>query len=75
MEVLKEASFNKLNNFIAGWYIKPKVCDDLIIFFEKSLDKAPGRVAEKIDTTKKMSTDLSINPRNNEPEIKPIIKN
>ena len=74
MEVLKEASFNKLNNFIAGWYIKPKVCDNLIDMFEKSPDKAPGRAAQKIDTTKKMSTDLSIDLKSNEPEVKDYYK-
>tara|TARA_R100001163_G_C4948668_1_gene117385 strand:+ start:13 stop:603 length:591 start_codon:yes stop_codon:yes gene_type:complete len=74
MEVLKEASFNKFNNFIAGWYIKPKVCDNLIDMFEKSPDKAPGKAAQKIDTTKKMSTDLSIDLKSNEPEVKDYYK-
>ena len=67
--MLKAASFNKLNNFIAGWYIKLKVCDNLILLFEKSLDKGPGKVGEGININKKLSTDLSIDPLDDRPEI------
>jgi hypothetical protein len=74
MEMLKPASFNKKNNFIAGWYIKPKVCDNLIMLFEKNLNKVPGLIAGEIDTKRKKSTDLPINPQSNEPEIKAYYK-
>jgi|TARA_A100000172_G_C2984057_1_gene90432 hypothetical protein len=74
MEVLKELSLNKLNNFIAGWYIQPKVCDNLINMFEKSSNKAPGTTAQKIDIRKKMSTDLSIDPQSTEPEVQDYYK-
>ena len=74
MEMLKAASFNKLNNFIAGWYIKPKVCDNLILLFEKSLDKGPGKLGAGVDVTRKLSTDLSIDPLDNRPEIKAYYK-
>ena len=33
---MKEFKYNNKNNFIAGWYINDKVCDDMIKFFEKS---------------------------------------
>jgi len=72
--MLKAAKFNKLDNFISGWYIDLKVCDDLIKMFEKNPNKAPGRASQKIDTTKKMSTDLSIDLKSNEPEIKAYYK-
>ena len=74
MEMLRAASFNKLNNFIAGWYIKPKVCDNLIFLFEKSLDKGPGKLRAGVDVTRKMSTDLSIDPLDNRPEIEAYYK-
>lgn len=54
MEVLKPSKLNQLNNFIEGWYINPKVCDDLITYFENSPNKAPG---------------ISYNIASNEPEI------
>jgi prolyl 4-hydroxylase len=72
--MLKAAKFNKLDNFISGWYIDLKVCDDLIKMFEKNPNKAPGRASQKIDVTKKMSTDLSIDLKSNEPEIKAYYK-
>ena len=34
---------NELNNFIAGWYIAPQVCKDLIDFFETSENKQKGK--------------------------------
>ena len=40
-----EADFNQKNNFIAGWFINEKVCNDLINYFEKS-SYQPYRRAE-----------------------------
>jgi len=78
MEVLKAASFNKKNNFIAGWYIDPKVCDGLINLFEKSPYKQPGLMNKKgtgiVDKKRKVSTDLSIDPQSIEPEVQAYYK-
>ena len=67
------SKINKLNNFIAGWYIDKKVCDDLINYFEKAPEKAPGQMQIdnelKVVKEKKLSTDLSINPSNSDIEI------
>ena len=73
MESLKEADFNQKDNFIAGWFIDEKVCDDLINYFERSSDKFPGRVQakdkDKLDPDCKKSTDLSIYRENRDTEI------
>ena len=73
MEMLKEADFNKNDNFIAGWFIDETVCDALIDYFEKSPDKFPGRVqgkdTDKLDPECKKSTDLSIKRENRDTEI------
>ena len=42
MEMLEPSKINKLNNFIAGWYIDNKICDDLITYFKNSPNKKPG---------------------------------
>ena len=40
---MKEHSVNKLNNFIAGWYLEDtKICDDILKFFETRAVKEPG---------------------------------
>ena len=39
-----EHTLNYLNNFIYGWYINPKVCKDLIKYFDKSKDKIEGKI-------------------------------
>ena len=78
MEMLKEASFNKKNNFIAGWYINPKVCDDIVSMFEKDPIKQTGMVSEGgkiiVDSKVKKSTELSIDARSNKPEVKAYYK-
>ena len=51
-------------DFIAGWYINPKTCDQLIDFFEcNQQHQVPGVVGDHctIDPTIKQSTDLTIN--------------
>jgi len=72
--MLKAAKLNKLNNFISGWYIKPKICDDLIKMFEESSNKKPGHVSEKINITQKISTDLSIDPKSTDPRVEAYYK-
>lgn len=64
---LKPHKINKRNNFIAGWYIDPTVCDDLIEYFKKSPDQLPGQTGGKddqpdVDRTRKASTDICIPP-------------
>ena len=67
MEMLKEASFNKLNNFVSGYYIDENLCDDMITYFENSKDKQePGVLYGDsgkfmVDRSRKASTDLSCN--------------
>ena len=61
---MKSCCINDLNNFIAGWYIKPKVCDDLIKYFEASPNKHQGLSGGVVDTKKKISLDLSIDTKN-----------
>jgi hypothetical protein len=39
---MKAFKYNNKNNFIAGWYISDKVCDDMIKFFKKSKDVIDG---------------------------------
>ena len=74
MEMLKPSKINKLNNFIAGWYINDKVCDDLITYFENSPYKKPGVLATmKVNEDIKKSTDLVISPFNNDKIIKKYI--
>tara|TARA_R100001015_G_C4538041_1_gene102743 strand:+ start:35 stop:628 length:594 start_codon:yes stop_codon:yes gene_type:complete len=75
MEMLREASFNKKNNFIAGWYIDPKVCDDLIDKFEKSPYTIPGILGnKKVDRTQKISRDLGINPKCTDSDVQAYYK-
>ena len=57
---MQSHKINELNNFIAGWYIAPQVCKDLIDFFETSENKQKGKTGSGVDITKKVSTDLVI---------------
>ena len=34
--MLKASKINKLENFVSGWYIDKKVCDDLIAYYERT---------------------------------------
>ena len=70
MEVLKPSKLNQLNNFIEGWYINPKMCDNLITYFENSPDKEKGgslnSKTNKIEySSRKISTDLGIYHKHN----------
>ena len=38
---MKEEKF-KLSTCIGGWYIDPKICDDIVTYFENSDRKKPG---------------------------------
>jgi len=75
---VKPSKINKLNNFIAGWYIDKKVCDDLINYFEKSPKKTPGVMKQnnevKVFKDNKISTDLRIDHDNNDIEIENYYK-
>jgi hypothetical protein len=44
MNIMKEEKFNK-DSFIGGWYIDPKVCDDLVKYFENNKHRqVPGHL-------------------------------
>jgi hypothetical protein len=45
-ENMKAHSVNDLDNFIGGWYIDPKICDDLIKYYEESPNKYRGFVGK-----------------------------
>jgi len=75
-EKIKEHKINKINNFIAGWYLSnKKLCKNLINLFEKSEYKKEGLVSNKINKLAKDSTDLSFNVFSQEPLIQEYIKN
>jgi hypothetical protein len=49
---MKAHSVNNLDNFIGGWYIDPKICDDLIKYYKKNPDKYDGFVGDHSDPTR-----------------------
>ncbi len=59
---MKKYKLNKQKGFLKGWYIDPKICDELIEFFEanEKLHKL-GVLDTGRDKTKKISTDININ--------------
>jgi hypothetical protein len=58
---LTEFDLNKSNEFIKGWYINKKICQNLIYFFEKNTHLHKNGVTNKgVDTTIKKSTDITI---------------
>jgi hypothetical protein len=59
---MKEFKFNNLNNFIAGWYINPNICKELIKFFNKNKEiHKQGISGKKYQPEIKKSTDISLN--------------
>jgi hypothetical protein len=56
-------------NFIAGWYIDEEICDGLISFFEESSDQKPGSVGSGVNEDFKISTDVTVIPRNQDERI------
>ena len=55
----------KIDSFIGGWIIEPKICDDLIKFFEtKKVRQEEGMVANvkgpRVDHKVKKSTEISM---------------
>lgn len=62
-------------HFIGAWSLaRPKVCDDLISFFEsRSASHFSGRSAKGVDTAIKNSTDLAVLPADiNDPAFAPV---
>ena len=71
---MKPHIINKKIHFIAGWYINKNVCTDLIKYFENSPDRKEGVLILKsgksgVDKKKKISTDVTISPGNQDKEI------
>lgn len=57
---MKEEKF-KLDSFIGGFYINPKICDDLILFFKKNKDKHQiGNTYKKDLTNEKIKDSIEI---------------
>ena len=61
-------------NFIAGWYIDEEVCDGLISFFEQSPDQKPGAIGSGVNEDFKISTDVTVIPRNQDERIQNYLK-
>ena len=61
-------------NFIAGWYISEDVCDGLISFFEESDKKKEGAIGQGVDKDFKVSTDVTVIPRNPDIRIQNYLK-
>ena len=71
-EELKPHKDNWKGDFIHGYYIDEKVCDDVIEYFnEPDPEKQVGVYgnADEPDLDKKDSTDLYIHPTNGDPRI------
>jgi len=73
MNTMQEEKF-KLDSFIGGWYIDPKICDPIIDYFEKSPNKIEGganKIIEGgvcktkfvIDKSMKESTDVYVDAK------------
>ena len=56
-------------NFISGWYINEDICDGLISFFEESEKKKPGAIGAGVNEDFKVSTDVTVIPRNPDSRI------
>lgn len=74
MNKLKKHKLNKKPFFIKGYYINTKICDDLIKWFEKNTQyQTEGKVyvkgGDRMGSKDKKSTDISINPDNQDPLI------
>jgi hypothetical protein len=55
---MKPFKLNNKNNFLAGWYIDEKVCDQMINYFEKTNETSAGK--KEKGTIGKYSGDLEI---------------
>ena len=71
---MKSHTINKKTHFIGGWYITKNVCTNLIKYFENSPNKKQGVLNLKsgksgVDKKKKLSTDVTISPGNQDKEI------
>jgi hypothetical protein len=42
--IMIEHNINNLNNFIAGWFIDPIICDRLLIYHEQNSNKSDGKI-------------------------------
>jgi len=59
-----------INQHIQGWYIDPKVCDDMIDLFKNNPEfYHPGRIGPDVDITRKHSTDITVSPLANDNTI------
>lgn len=75
MKAFKQNSKTQEHNFIGGWYINKKVCDNLIKYFENNPNKVKGLAGNSegkavYQPKIKDSLDLIINPTATE---KPVV--
>ena len=61
-------------NFIAGWNINEEICDGLISFFEESPDQKPGAIGAGVNEDFKISTDVTVIPRDQDERIQNYLK-
>lgn len=64
---MREHEVNKLDNFIAGWYMEDtSICDRIITYYKNSPDKQPGAMyaggEAKVIPEAKQSTDVLVWP-------------
>jgi hypothetical protein len=58
---MREHEINKLNNFIAGWYLEDTIiCDKIISFHKNSPDKRNGTTGAGYLPNQKISTDVTL---------------
>ncbi len=58
------------HNFLKGWYIPEKICDNLISYFHTHIEKAqPGRTAHVLNKKIKDSVDLRLGEYNKDSKI------
>jgi hypothetical protein len=55
---MKPSLINDLDNFIAGWYIDPTICDEIIEYHNKSENKLLGETSNGYDVNIKDSLDV-----------------
>lgn len=64
MSLKKHKQTHRRNDFIRGWYIDHKICDDLIEYFNTSPSQVAGMITGGVQEEKKKSTDVVLADEN-----------